>query len=192
MLITCPACNGQVSQAATACPHCGHPMKQIKSSSTGLLPILILLVVAGGGLAYIYKLNPNIDLRAFFGIVDKTPVVATKTTPVQVLSPKDLQKELRQYAIRVNRLTPYKPNLMLSLEKVYVDKRPASITFDYEISVAYEDMQFENGTVRTALMNRYCTDDDFALMAANGVRVTFRYLKMGRIVHEEIVDRCEK
>lgn len=167
-------------------------MKKVRSFPTGLLPILILLVVTGGGLAYIYKLNPDIDLRAFFSIADKAPVIATKTTHVQILSPEDLQKELGAYAIRVNRLTPYKPNLMLSLEKVYVDRRPASITFDYEISVAYEDMQFESGAVRTALMNRYCTDDDFAFMAANNVRVTFRYLKMGRIVHEEVVDRCEQ
>lgn len=165
-------------------------MKKARSSSSGLLPILTLLVLAGAGLGYVFTLNPDIDLKAFFDSGDKPQVVATNNTQVQILGAKDLQKELRANVIRVNRLTPYKPNLMLSLERVYVDKQPASVTFDYEISVAYEDMQFGSGAFRKALVNRYCTDDDLAFMAANGVRVTFRYMKMGRIIHEEVVDRC--
>lgn len=27
MIHACPACNGKVSEAAAACPHCGHPQK---------------------------------------------------------------------------------------------------------------------------------------------------------------------
>ena len=191
MLTTCPACSGQVSQAAAACPHCGHPMKKSGSSPSGWLPIAILFLVAGGGLGYIYKLNPDIDPKAFFGLAEE-PVVVKQKIEVERLSPSELKKELRDYVIRVNRLTPYKPNLMLSLERVHVDKQPASISFDYEISVAYEDMQFESGVVRKALMNRYCNDDDFAFMAANNVRVTFRYMKMGRIVHTEMIDQCDQ
>ena len=79
---------------------------------------------------------------------------------------------------------------MLSLERVNVDSGPAPITFDYEVSVAYEDMQFDSGVVGKALMNRYCNDDEFAFMSANNVRVTFRYLKVGRVVHTEVIDRC--
>ena len=191
MLTTCLACRGQVSQAAAACPHCGHPMRRVNSSSLGWLPFAILFAVAGIGLGYMYKLNPNIDPKAFFGFAEE-PVVVKQKIEVQRLSPGQLQKELQAYAFRVNRLTPFKPNLMLSLERVYVDNKPATITFDYEISVAYEDMQFESGVVRKALMNRYCNDDDFAFMAANNVRVTFRYMKMGRIVHTEMIDRCDQ
>lgn len=190
MLTTCAACNGQVSQAATACPHCGHPMRRVRSSPSGWLPILILLVIAGVGLGFIYKLNPDIDPKAFFGLAEK-PVVVKQKIEAQRLSSSDLRKELLAYAMRVNRLTPYKPNPMLSLERVSADARGASITFDYEISVAYEDMQFESGAIRKALMHRYCTDDDFAFMSVNDVRVTFRYMKMGRIVHTEIIDRCD-
>jgi len=191
MLTTCLACRGQVSQAAAACPHCGHPMRRVRSSSLGWLPFAILFAVAGIGLGYMYKLNPNIDPKAFFGFAEE-PVVVKQKIEVQRLSPGQLQKELQAYAFRVNRLTPFKPNLMLSLEKVYVDNKPATIIFDYEISVAYEDMKFESGAVRKALMNRYCNDDDFAFMAANNVRVTFRYMKMGRIVHTEMIDRCDQ
>ena len=32
-LITCPDCNGQVSDKAFACPACGHPMMQAKGKS---------------------------------------------------------------------------------------------------------------------------------------------------------------
>ena len=191
MLTTCPACRGQVSQAAAACPHCGHPVKKVRSSSSGWLPFAILFAIAGIGLGYMYRLNPDIDPKAFFGFAEE-PVVVKQKIEVQRLSPGQLQKELQAYAFRVNRLTPFKPNLMLSLERVYVDNKPATITFDYEISVAYEDMQFESGVVRKALMNRYCNDDDFAFMAANNVRVTFRYMKMGRIVHTEMIDRCDQ
>ena len=33
MLLECPECNGQVSDKATACPHCGAPVKTMKVSS---------------------------------------------------------------------------------------------------------------------------------------------------------------
>ena len=81
---------------------------------------------------------------------------------------------------------------MLSLERVNVDRGPAPITFDYEVSVAYEDMQFDSGVVGKALMNRYCNNDDFAFMSANNVRVTFRYMKVGQIVHTEMVVKCKR
>ena len=81
---------------------------------------------------------------------------------------------------------------MLSLERVNVDRGPAPITFDYEVSVAYEDMQFDSVVVGKALMNRYCNNDDFAFMSANNVRVTFRYMKVGRIVHTEMVVKCKR
>ncbi len=188
MLVTCPACGGQVSTSAKTCPHCGHPIKRGRSTSASL-PLVILTLLFGAGLLAIYKLNPDFDFRDFFGSSEK-PVAVQPAPEVQRLSPERLQKELRAYAIRVNRLTPYKPNLMLSLERVSVDRGPAAITFDYEISVAYEDMQFDSGVVGKALMKRYCNDDEFAFMSANNVQVTFRYLKVGRVVHTEVIDRC--
>ena len=43
-LITCPECHGQVSDKATACPHCGYPLErsereteQLISELTGIL-----------------------------------------------------------------------------------------------------------------------------------------------------------
>lgn len=39
MLLKCPECNGQVSDKATACPHCGAPVK------TGKLPSGIFGIV---------------------------------------------------------------------------------------------------------------------------------------------------
>jgi hypothetical protein len=35
-LISCPACGRQISQAAAACPHCGHPNPHAPPAATGL------------------------------------------------------------------------------------------------------------------------------------------------------------
>ncbi|MDA9219575.1 hypothetical protein N9O79_02520 [Luminiphilus sp.] len=163
-------------------------MKRGRSISGGL-PFLILTLFFGVGLLVIYKLNPDFAFRDFFGSSEQS-VAVKPAVEVERLSPTQLRKELRAYAIRVNRLTPYRLNLMLSLERVHLDDKATAIAFDYEISVAYEDMQFDSGVVGKALMNRYCNDDEFAFMSANNVQVTFRYMKVGRVVHTEVIDRC--
>lgn len=38
----CPSCKGLVSPEAAACPHCGHPIKPNRKSSSGLGTVLFL------------------------------------------------------------------------------------------------------------------------------------------------------
>lgn len=54
-LSTCSACGGQVSTAAAACPHCGHPLQRQATTSItgpagcGLQVLGAFLVLAGIG-----------------------------------------------------------------------------------------------------------------------------------------------
>lgn len=184
-------CGGQVSQAARACPHCGHPMSRSRSYS-GMLPFVVLLLLLIAGLGAIFQLNPNLRLSDFLpSESEKSQAPSTIEAPPAKLDKKTLQKELQAYAFRLNRLTPYKPNPVLTLQRVYVDSKPASIIFEYEVVENYDREYFRSGAVRDVLMRRYCTDEDFAFLAANGVHVTFRYLTKGRLIHAEKITRCD-
>ena len=108
LLINCLACGAKISAEAKSCIHCGHPIKSRKNYS-GLLPFILLLMLLVAGLGAVFQLNPAIDPKTFFGLSEE-PEVVSQDIEVQRLSPSQLQKELRAYAIRVNRLTPYKPN----------------------------------------------------------------------------------
>ena len=191
MLIKCTACGAQISSEAKSCIHCGHPIKKTRSVS-GLLPFLILLMFLVAGMGAVFQLNPDFSWQDFLpsSSVSEEP----SSEPAQRLKKFDkskLQKELQAYAIRLNRLTPYKPNPVLTLQKVYVDNKPASITFDYEVVDNYDDGQLRSGAVRSILMARYCEDEDFAMFKVNDVRVSFRYLRKGRLVHVERITECE-
>ena len=51
MLEQCPACSGQVSRAAAACPHCGHPMGETGDAMGGMIasPFVGLTISEGLG-----------------------------------------------------------------------------------------------------------------------------------------------
>jgi len=161
-------------------------------SYAALLPFVVLLLFLIAGLGAIFQLNPNLRLSDFFPSTpeEKERNPATEP-PLAKLDKKTLQKELQAYAHRLNRLTPYKPNPVLTLQRVYVDSKPASLIFDYEVVDTYDQEYFRSGAVRNVLMRRYCTDEDFAFLAANDVHVSFRYLRKGRMIHTERISRCE-
>lgn len=50
-LTKCPECRGQVSEQASACPHCGYPMANVSRRSRAVLGVavgaLLALVIAG-------------------------------------------------------------------------------------------------------------------------------------------------
>ena len=191
MLISCPACGAQISAQAKSCIHCGHPIKKTRSAS-GLLPFLILLMLLVAGLGAVFQLNPDLRWQDFLpAAADSQQLPTTAIEPPKKLDKSTLQKELQAYAIRLNRLTPYKPNPVLTLQKVYVDNKPASIIFEYELAEGYDESQLRSGMVRKILMSRYCEDEEFAFLKVNGVRVSFRYLRKGRLVHVERISRCE-
>ena len=191
MLISCPACGAQISAEAKSCIHCGHPIKKTRSAS-GLLPFLILLMLLVAGLGAVFQLNPDLRWQDFLpAAADSQQLPTTAIEPPKKLDKSTLQKELQAYAIRLNRLTPYKPNPVLTLQKVYVDNKPASIIFEYELAEGYDESQLRSGMVRKILMGRYCEDEEFVFLKVNGVRVSFRYLRKGRLVHVERISRCE-
>jgi len=191
MLINCPACSAKISAEAKSCIHCGHPLKN-STNYSGLLPLTVLLMFLVAGLGAVFQLNPDLRWKDLFpgSSVPEEPS-SEPAQPLQKLDKSKLQKELQAYAIRLNRLTPYKPNPLLTLQKVYVDNKPASIIFDYELVDTYDDGQLRSGEVRSILMTRYCEDEDFAMFKVNEVRVSFRYLRKGRLVHVERITKCE-
>ena len=46
-LITCPACSGAISTEATACPKCGHPMKQASFAGASVAPVQMMVFRTG-------------------------------------------------------------------------------------------------------------------------------------------------
>lgn len=191
ILISCPACGAKVSAEAKSCIHCGHPLKN-STNYSGLLPFIVLLMFLVAGLGAVFQLNPDLRWEDFFpgSSVPEEPS-SEPAQPLQKLDKSKLRKELQAYAIRLNRLTPYKPNPVLTLQKVYVDNKPASIIFEYELAEGYDESQLRSGMVRKILMSRYCEDEEFAFLKVNAVRVSFRYLRKGRLVHVERISRCE-
>ena len=191
MLINCPACGAKISAEAKSCIHCGHPLKN-NTNYSGLLPLIVVLMFLVAGLGAVLQLNPDLRWEDFLpGSSAPEEPSSEPAQPLQKLDKSKLQKELQAYAIRLNRLTPYKPNPLLTLQKVYVDNKPASIIFDYELVDTYDDDQLRSGEVRSILMTRYCEDEDFAMFKVNEVRVSFRYLRKGRLVHVERITKCE-
>ena len=191
MLISCPACGAKISVEAKSCIHCGHPIKSGRNFSN-LLPVAVLLMFLVAGLGAVFQLNPDLQWQDFVSTSSNAgESVAMPSKPPAKLSQSELRKELQAYSIRLNRLTPYKPNPMLTLQRVYVDYKPVSVSFDYEMVDSYDDSLLRTGNVRSILMARYCEDEEFALFRVNHVPLSFRYLRKGRLVHTERIDRCE-
>ena len=93
------------------------------------------------------------------------------------LSSEDLHKELTAYSMRVNRLTPYKPNPMVTLHQVAYQSRPVHLTYEYELNAMTSKQPVDFEAIAPMLQRRYCTDPEFELAAANRVPVTWEYLR---------------
>lgn len=184
-LQVCPACGAQVSMAAPSCVHCGHPLK-----SSGLNLTYVVWFLVGGCLLLlgfgIYRLG-LLELPA----AKVSPAPQSTLAPSVFMTDKELTVELRSYVIRANRTLPHKPNPMLTLERIGYKPAPHHLTYDYELNAAAGLGGIDLETVRPALMRRYCQDEVFRLASTNDVAVTWRYLQLGRIVHEETIQRCE-
>ena len=186
-LISCPACAQQVSKAAASCIHCGHPLKSAGISKS------IFALAFGGSCLLMLALGLQ-RVGALTGL-DAEPQgnAASAHTGAQVvsLSDRELALELQAYVLRVNRTLPHRPNPMLTLERVSYKPKPHRLAYDYELSAGSRVSGINLENVRPALMRRYCQEETFQLASANGVAVTWRYLELGRVVHQETIDRCE-
>ena len=217
-LIACAACGGKMSDAASACVHCGEPRGQTISCpecgstrSKGkpkvcadcghpvsrpnrLKHVLPLLLIGGVSIALVlfaYKITlppPKSDDTGVAG----TPIVRPSTPQNQVSKmPKDLlEKELRSYVIRINRLTPFKPNQSITLQRVLYDSRPQRLIYEYEMNVVAEDFDFYDSAFLERLQHRYCTSEELELASSNGVPVTWRYFTAGVMRHEVTIEKC--
>lgn len=188
-LVQCPACSRQVSAAARSCVQCGHPLKSSVVSSKGVLALLMAGLLSITGLAA-YKLDMHAGL---FEVKSKaTPVSYTEQVAAAPrMSEKELAVELQAFALRANRTLPHRPNPMLTLERISYKPKPHRLTYDYELNVAARSNGVDLENVRPALMRRYCQEETFQLASNNGVAVTWRYLDLGRVVHQETIHRCE-
>ena len=101
-----------------------------------------------------------------------------------------LEKELRSYVIRINRLTPFKPNQSITLQRVRYESRPQRLIYEYEMNVAAEDFDFYGAAFSERLRQRYCSSEELELASSNGIPVTWRYFKAGVRQHEATMDRC--
>ena len=192
-LVNCSACGGKLSDEATACVHCGHPISRGSRTSylflVGVVGVIAGAVVFLGLLVYKVMLPPP---QSSYTEATETPIARPTEKQRQVSKiPKDmLEKELRSYVIRINRLTPFKPNQSITLQRVLYDSRPQRLIYEYEMNVVAEDFDFYDVTFSERLRQRYCTSEELELASSNGVPVTWRYFKAGVRQHEVTLDSC--
>ena len=187
-LIQCPACSKQVFAQAVSCIQCGHPLKAKSNAgrSAGL-------VLGTAFLAAIAMAAYKFDMHAgWFQKQNTMPVNYVQVDPVTpTMSERELALELQAFTLRANRNLPHKPNPLLTLQRIHYKPKPNRLTYDYELNTAAGMAGVDLKTVRPALINRYCNHEDFAMPASNGVPVTWRYLDLGRVVHEETIRGCD-
>ena len=198
-LIHCPTCAHQVSISAKQCVSCGHPLR-VSGSFNKLLGVglaaLITLTVGVG----VYRVAPTAAENFVAEISSvyesstapsphKDSWVATHTT-INRLSSQDLHKELTAYSMRVNRLTPYKPNPMVTLHQVAYQSKPVHLTYEYELNAMTSKQPVDFEAIAPMLQRRYCTNPEFELAAANGVPVTWEYYDDGRLLYKSTVSHC--
>ena len=92
--------------------------------------------------------------------------------------------------MRVNRLTPYKPNPMVTLHQVAYQSRPVHLTYEYELNAMTSMQPVDFEAIAPMLQRRYCTNPEFELAAANGVPVTWEYYDDGRLLYKSTVTHC--
>ena len=186
-LIQCPACSKQVSAEAVSCIQCGHPLRSKSIGGRGVGYALGIAFLSAMAMAA-FKFDMHAE---WFEKGAVTPVTYVQVDPVTPsMSERELTLELQAFTIRANRTLPHRPNPMLTLQRIHYKPKPNRLTYDYELNTAAGMTGVDLKTVRPALMNRYCNHEDFAMAASHSVPVTWRYLDLGRVVHEETIRGC--
>ncbi len=197
-LINCAACGTQVSDQARICVRCGHPLKT--SGGTQFVWItLVALVLITAGVAVNKMMPPEtLDevLEAIAAVTNSTEQ-DTENADEQAFKPKFLRgkalhKELTAYTMRLNRLTPFKPNEMVTLQRVTFERKPPALVFEYEMNAMASKRTVNLKSIHPLLMQRYCTDPEISIASYNGVAVTWRYYKAGHMIHTHTITRCEQ
>ena len=198
-LIHCSVCAHQVSASAKQCVSCGHPLRAPGSSNkilgVGLAALMTLTVGVG-----VYRVAPAATenfVAEISSVYERSTAPSTQPdswasshTVINRLSSEDLHKQLTAYSMRVNRLTPYKPNPMVTLHRVVFQSKPVHLTYEYELNAMTSKQPVNFEAIAPMLHRRYCMNPEFELAAANKVPVTWEYYDDGRLVYKNTVSQC--
>ena len=198
-LIHCPACAHQVSISAKQCVSCGHPLRAPRSFNKILGVGLAALITLTFGVG-VYRVAPAATenfVAELSSVYERSTALsqqqdswANTHTVINRLSSEALHKQLTAYSMRVNRLTPYKPNPMVTLHQVAYQSRPVHLTYEYELNAMTSKQPVDFEAIAPMLQRRYCTNPEFELAAANGVPVTWEYYDDGRLLYKSTVSHC--
>ena len=197
-LINCPACGTQVSDQAKICVRCGHPLKKSRGTQFVWIVLVVLVLITAG--VAVNKLMPPETLDEFLEAIAAVTNSAEQVTDnangqefkPRFLRGEALHKELTAYTMRLNRLTPFKPNEMVTLQRVIYQPKPPGLVFEYEMNAMASKRAVDLNSIHPILMQRYCTDPEISIASYNGVAVTWRYYKAGRLIHTHTIKRCEQ
>lgn len=189
-LVGCPACGNKVSAAAVSCIHCGHPMR-----ATSAIPlryayalIIVLLALALG--VATWRLSPASKGTQGASASDRRAELSVALPEAPRLSQEELNREITSYILRINRLTPYKPNETVTLQRVRYSAKPMEVTYEYEMTAASKLESLSQDSLAASIRNRYCSAEDMALFSRNNVPVTFAYYSAGHLKRELTVSSC--
>ena len=190
MLAQCEACGSQVSLSAKQCMNCGHPIGTSSAKKFWLFLLAVAVALSLVALAFVKAypdlLSQNLEVAAEPSSQKKTPPAAIPAK----LSNGELEKQLISFVYRINRLTPYKPNELVTLQRVRLERKPLALIYEYEMNAAAAQQKVNLIAAQPIQMRRYCTDPDLALPAQNNIPITWSYFDNGRLLHKHTISSC--
>lgn len=189
MLVKCPACDSDVSAAASSCIKCGHPLKSYnKRIMTISLAIFALLVAIYAGFKVFVPLDhensPKAELTSDRGRVQQE---------AQLTSPNLSKETHRAMQLRAVRENANLPKMVTPfIRHARTDYRIKSSSMEFTFHVMNEQL-FKNDlqeSLPQALKNAYCTNDVYLDLRQRGVAATWIYLSGGREIFKETVAAC--
>ena len=193
MLAQCEACGSQVSLSAKQCMSCGHPIGKSLAKKPWLLLLPVAFALFLVALAFIKAypdlLSQNLEVAAEPSSQKKMPSPSAVSGKI---SNAELEKQLISFVYRINRLTPYKPNELVTLQRVRLERKPLAVIYEYEMNAAAGQQKVNLIAAQPIQMRRYCRDPDLALPAQNNVPITWSYFDNGRLLHEHTISSCRE
>ena len=193
MLSACLACGSQVSHAAKQCMNCGHPVGTPPARKFWLFFIIALVALCLVGLAFVKTYPDLLQTSAEIGTKasSQSDMPPPSSKPAKI--PKAaLEKQLISFVHRINRLAPYKPNELVTLQRVRLERKPLAVIYEYEMNAAAGKQGVDLAAAKPLQMQRHCSDPDLALPATNNIPITWSYFKNGRLLHEHTISSCKE
>lgn len=189
MLVKCPACDSDISAAATSCIKCGHPLKSNnKGIVTISLAIFALLVAIYAGFKVFAPLDHENSLKAELisdrGREQQEPVL---TAPNSI---RETHRAMQLRSVRENASLPKMVTPFIRHSRT--DYRIGSLTMEFTFQVINEQLFKDDlqESLPQALKNAYCTSDVYRDLRKGGVAATWIYLTGGREIFKETVAGC--